>query len=70
MSDFYLHEGNRYIKNQKGLKIALAINVLLRWAFMPILNMNITARYYCRARFVAIAGVMLAARCASRWYLI
>jgi hypothetical protein len=26
MSDFYLHEGNRYIvKNQKGLKIALAI---------------------------------------------
>ena len=61
MSDFYLHEGNRYIvKNQKGLKIALAIAFAAMGVYAYFQHESSLRGIIVALVLFAIAGVMLA----------
>lgn len=61
MSDFYLHEGNRYIvKNQKGLKIALAIAFAAMGVYAYFKHESSLRGIIVALVLFAIAGVMLA----------
>lgn len=62
MSDFYLHEGNRYIvKNQKGLKIFLAIMFAALGVYAYFNHESSLRGIIVALVLFAIAGVMLAA---------
>lgn len=61
MSDFYLHECNRYIvKNQKGLKIFLAIAFAALGVYAYIKHESSLRGIIVALVLFAIAGVMLA----------
>jgi hypothetical protein len=62
MSDFYLHEGNRYIvKNQKKLKICLAILFVVLGIYAYFKHESSLRGIIVALVLFAIAGVMLAA---------
>lgn len=62
MSDFYLHEGNRYIvRNQKKLKILLAIFFIVLGVYAYFKNESSLRGIIVALVLFAIAGVMLAA---------